>query len=1392
MANIQSIITNGNGNVLIGTTTDAGYKLDVNGTGRFSGDLTVSKSSGVSVISIESGNNYSVLTLLGGQVGDAASGWGIYSGYPLAGDFNIRENGVANYLTIKKTSGNVGIGTTNPDAIFHVAKAVSSGVGGQIVIDNPASSAVGNTAELSFLTDAGASGAGTRNAKILAVNTDAGNGAAELQFHTWNGAAELKRMNIAYNGVITFGAYGSGNVTGTPTYNLGVDASGNVIELPGGVVDGSGTANYVTKWIDANTVGDSQIFDNGTTVGIGVATPQSKLDLNVAPAQSTISTLGYSANASLNIRIPNTVGDVGQIVFTNASAPTAGYASIGVVMTSGSGVGLADMVFATKSVGTDAASTERMRINSSGNVGIGVTSIEMGLQIGDGKGLLVGPSGASGSMYVSPQDENTINGSYGIGSDTADLWLNYRGYQDGFSYFRDTRIGNGKGTAITYWNGDTGNMMIGTTTDSGYKLNVNGVTYSESVTTAIQGINVSGYSFLTQTISGAMTFLGHNVRSSSTVANEAVVVNGAWISSLIKMYYSDGITFHTSSTMYGAGANYPLGDTERMRITTGGNVLIGTTTDAGYKLRVNGNSYFDGLAWFRQNAGSGSAFRWGDLGTAVSVDTMLCMNQLWNGSGFDILNVNAGTTYLNLGDSSASPNITFGTGPANTVANIKMTITNAGNVLIGTTTDNGYKLSVNGSGYFNGTGYFDNTVQTNNSFSDANNVRVLKPLGGSRNSTTPGETGAIKITYPVGYTNTMHRVKLNIYNYQSNQAYTVYFGGYNYAPGPYWVNVFAYTIGPSSTNFNPTVRFGYDGTKMVVYIGELNTSWTYPQFFIEEVETGFSLASQFATDAWSIGLEASAFQNVTDSVPNTASTNWARNGNSTFYNFGNVGIGTSSPSKTLHVSTSDNEGIFLQGTQGGVWMDVQNTGSDLWSFGCDTGGAAIYNRSDSAYRLYVANSGNVLIGTTTDAGAKLYVNGGIRATSSLTSGGLLESTGAWSASPYNGSSWVRPPAGVGVFLVNNAISRWAGFKPNDDFVVNSDNLLVQSSTGNVGIGTSGPLRKLSVYTGDPAGSTTPATNTAILIDSAANQYLEFRTASASGGYMQGLLFTDNGRNGFIGFKEYTGAVAGTYGEAMHFSITDYSGSDAGNGFYFGTSTNNENGVTTPLVFLRSNGNMMIGTTTDSGFKLRVNGEIYADDDIRIPNTFALVLNGTDANWRIGRNTITDTGWLTSNTLQIVVFGSSSGQGFQVVNSNGTALFEIDGVQGYTRITATLGVGVNPSGTTGRIDAANDIVAYSSSDLRLKENIKPIENALDKVKALTGVEFDWKAEHKEAHGYEGHDTGVIAQEVQEVMPSAVRTNDTGYLAVRYEKLIGLLIEANKELANRVEYLESKLK
>jgi hypothetical protein len=61
-----------------------------------------------------------------------------------------------------------------------------------------------------------------------------------------------------------------------------------------------------------------------------------------------------------------------------------------------------------------------------------------------------------------------------------------------------------------------------------------------------------------------------------------------------------------------------------------------------------------------------------------------------------------------------------------------------------------------------------------------------------------------------------------------------------------------------------------------------------------------------------------------------------------------------------------------------------------------------------------------------------------------------------------------------------------------------------------------------------------------------------------------------------------------------------------------------------------------------------------------------------------------------------------------------------------------------------------------------------------------------------HEYEGHDIGVIAQEIESVLPQLVETRESGYKAVKYEKLVALLIETNKELLNRIEALEAKIK
>ena len=120
--------------------------------------------------------------------------------------------------------------------------------------------------------------------------------------------------------------------------------------------------------------------------------------------------------------------------------------------------------------------------------------------------------------------------------------------------------------------------------------------------------------------------------------------------------------------------------------------------------------------------------------------------------------------------------------------------------------------------------------------------------------------------------------------------------------------------------------------------------------------------------------------------------------------------------------------------------------------------------------------------------------------------------------------------------------------------------------------------------------------------------------------------------------------------------------------------------------------------------------------------------------------------------------------------------------------------INNSATNGRIDASNDIVAFSTSDIRLKKYIKPIPNALDKIDKIRGVEFDWKVTDenmkKEVHSFEGHDVGVIAQEIEGILPEVVTTRKNGYKAVRYEKIVPLLIEAIKEQQKQIDELKSK--
>lgn len=167
------------------------------------------------------------------------------------------------------------------------------------------------------------------------------------------------------------------------------------------------------------------------------------------------------------------------------------------------------------------------------------------------------------------------------------------------------------------------------------------------------------------------------------------------------------------------------------------------------------------------------------------------------------------------------------------------------------------------------------------------------------------------------------------------------------------------------------------------------------------------------------------------------------------------------------------------------------------------------------------------------------------------------------------------------------------------------------------------------------------------------------------------------------------------------------------------------------------------------------------------------------------------------TLGLVTANAASGQVRVNANTNfgGTtsSLF-------VSNTVARIGVGgvTNPQAplhVQGAVYATGDITAFYTSDQRLKKDVIRIDDALERVRWLNGVEFTWD---KEAIGKlenvgpkPDKDIGLIAQDVEKVFPQAVMLRDDGYKAVDYSKLVPVLIEAIKELSYRLNIVEAEL-
>ena len=160
---------------------------------------------------------------------------------------------------------------------------------------------------------------------------------------------------------------------------------------------------------------------------------------------------------------------------------------------------------------------------------------------------------------------------------------------------------------------------------------------------------------------------------------------------------------------------------------------------------------------------------------------------------------------------------------------------------------------------------------------------------------------------------------------------------------------------------------------------------------------------------------------------------------------------------------------------------------------------------------------------------------------------------------------------------------------------------------------------------------------------------------------------------------------------------------------------------------------------------------------------------------------------------VAKFENSAGTVYIELNTNNQA----SGDSGYISYDSSMNLGLWTDDTqranidsSGNMIVTGNVTAYGSvSDERLKDNIEVIDNAIDKVKELKGVTFNYKKDGKKS-------TGLIAQDLEKVLPEAVYTakdlEDEEHLAIRYGNTVGLLVEAIKEQQEQIETLTARVK
>ena len=426
----------------------------------------------------------------------------------------------------------------------------------------------------------------------------------------------------------------------------------------------------------------------------------------------------------------------------------------------------------------------------------------------------------------------------------------------------------------------------------------------------------------------------------------------------------------------------------------------------------------------------------------------------------------------------------------------------------------------------------------------------------------------------------------------------------------------------------------------------------------------------------------------------------------------------------------------------------------------------------------ITGSGDIAANDLTLAG-NLTVNGTtttVASTNTTISDNLLElNSGAGSNANDSGILIERGSTG------DNAIMAWD--ESADKFIVGTTTA-TNTSTGNLTI-TTGTLvanvegNVTGNVTGNTSGSSGSCTGNAATA-----------TALATARNIGGVSFDGTGNINLPGVNTAGNQdTSGTAAIATTVTVADESSDTSCNVIFTTAAT----GDLPPKSGTNLTFNSSSGLLTATGFAGALTGDVTGNADTATALATARNIAGVSFD---GSANI---------SLALTNLGISDGTNGQFLQTNGSGTFSFATVSTPTLSSLSLdtsddvqfdsfGVGTAASGTTGEIRATNDVTAFYSSDVALKEDITNISNPLEAVDKLNGVLFNWKQSYIDQRGGEDgyfvrkKDVGVIAQDVEKVLPEAVATRPDGVKAVKYDRLTCLLIEAVKALKLEIEELK----